>query len=341
MDLTQWRHPSGDAKGASSTLSNMRRGSPSVERAVQILDFLTTHPGRGFTLAELSRRLRISRATAHAVVTTLTDRALLLRHPDTNEYRLGPALIPMGAVAERGFPAFTHAMREAERLAEEFDAQCVLVFPTGEEILIVGRAGVAAPMAIDVREGLRHPLYPPLGSAVLAWAGDRAVETWLDGLGPDFTAAEREHYKAAIEAVRRRGYAVGLRVQQLADLFEIQAHADLYTLEGRRAISTALARLAHEDYLPPADEPPPDAELMGVSAPVFGPDGELLFGIALSPEARHARDVPELSRAVLRAAGRVMAAIDGRQPDPRNARPPVSGNAERRGGLATSPLSQV
>ncbi len=297
----------------------MRRGSPSVERAVQILDFLTTHPGRGFTLAELSRRLQISRTTAHGIVTTLTDRALLLRNPDTHEYRLGPALIPMAAVAERGFPAFTYAKREADRLAEEFDAQCVLVFPTGEEILIVGRAGVPAPFAIDVREGLRRPLYPPLGSAVLAWAGDEAVEAWLNRLGPELTAAEREHYRAAIEAVRRQGFAAGLRVQRLVDLFEIQAHADLYTPEGRRAISTALARLAHEDYLPAAEDPPPDAELMGVSAPVFGPDGNFLFGIALAPDGRHARDIPVLSRAVLRAAARVMAAIDGRQPDLRSA----------------------
>lgn len=76
-------------------------GSPAVARAVQVLDFLTTHPGRGFTLSELSRRLRISKATAHGILTTLTDRALVQRNPDTNEYRLGPALVPMGSVAER------------------------------------------------------------------------------------------------------------------------------------------------------------------------------------------------------------------------------------------------
>src|SRR6516165_107682 len=94
-----------------------------VERAIEILDFLTTHPGRGFTLSELSRRLGISKATTHAILARLTDRALLARNPDTLEYRLGPALVPMGSVAERSFPALTQAKREAERLAVEHDGE--------------------------------------------------------------------------------------------------------------------------------------------------------------------------------------------------------------------------
>src|SRR5438045_1900304 len=73
-------------------------GSPPIERGILILDFLTTHPGRGFTAAELSRRLGISRSTAHSILITMADRALVLRNPDTHEYRLGPALVD----AERG-----------------------------------------------------------------------------------------------------------------------------------------------------------------------------------------------------------------------------------------------
>ncbi len=69
------------------------------------------------------------------------------------------------------------------------------------------------------------------------------------------------------------------------------------------------------------DDLPPDAELSSVAAPVFGPDGTMLFAIALMPERHGARDIPALSRAVLRAAGRVMAAIDGRQPGAAGAEP--------------------
>jgi DNA-binding IclR family transcriptional regulator len=287
-------------------------GSPAVERAVQVLDFLTTHPGRGFTLSELSRRLQISKATAHGVLTTLSDRALLRRNPDTHEYRLGPALVPMGAVAERGSPALTHAKREAERLAEEFDAECVIVMASGNEMLVVGRVGVPGPRSITAHAGQRLPLAPPLGSILLAWAGDDAIETWLDKLGPELMAADRTRYRAAVGAIRRQGYAVSIRVQRLEEL----ADADLYTPEGRGTIDAALAAIAQEvDYLPAVDELPSQSEVQSVAAPVFGPDGAMVFSLALMPGGdRHGRDVPEMSRAVLRAAGRVTAAIDGRQP---------------------------
>jgi hypothetical protein len=48
---------------------------------------------------------------------------------------------------------------------------------------------------------------------------------------------------------------------------------------------------------------------------VFGPDETMLFVLSLVPNPGHrAPDIPVLARAVLRAAGRVMAQIDGRQP---------------------------
>jgi DNA-binding IclR family transcriptional regulator len=304
-------------------------GSPSVDRAVQVLDFLTTHPGRGFTLSELSRRLGMSKATAHGILSTLTERALLQRHPDTNEYRLGPALVPMGQVAERSFPALPHARREAERLAEEYDAECVIVMAIGEETLIIGRAGVPGPHSLTAPEGQRQPLAPPLGSIVLAWTDDHAVEAWLDRLGPELTDADRARHRAAVEAIRRRGYAVSIRVPRLEELLaHLRDSPDLHSPAGRREISRALAAVAHDEYLP-ADEPPPDAELSAVTAPVFGSDGALLFAIALMPDGRRGRDVPVLARAVLRAAGRVMAAIDGR--------PPALGAAPARAAAGLTP----
>jgi hypothetical protein len=107
-------------------------------------------------------------------------------------------------------------------------------------------------------------------------------------------------------------------VPKLVDLAEIYANADLYTLEGRREITGALAALAHDDdYLPATEDLPPDAEISFVTAPVFGPDTTLLFAIALLLDGHRGEDIPALSRALLRAAARVMAAIDGRQPDPR------------------------
>jgi DNA-binding IclR family transcriptional regulator len=290
-------------------------GSPSVERAIQILDFLTTHPGRGFTLSELSRRLQLSKATAHGVLTTLADRGLVLRSADSNEYRLGPALVPMGTVAERGFPALTHARREAETLADEFDAECVIVMAIADEMLLVGRAGVPGPHSITSHEGQRHPLAPPLGSSLIAWAGERSVDAWLNRLGAELTDDERDRYRATIAVIRLQGYAVGVRVQRLYELSETYAEAAPHSPAGQHQITVAMAAVAHDDdYLRAVDELPADAELSSVAAPVFDADGSMVFVIALMPEDRRVRDVEALSRAVLRAAARVTAVIDGRRP---------------------------
>ena len=294
----------------------------SVARAVRILDLLTTHPGRGFSLSELARELGISKSTLHVILNDLTDGALIVRNPATNEYRPGPALVPMGTVAERSLPALMHAKREAVRLADEHEAEVVIVTATTDELLILGHAGVPRMQSVMFREGQRHPLMPPMGATSLAWRGDQAIEAWLARLGPELTEAERERYRAGLDAIRRRGFFVGLLVPALHDLHDLYAGGHVYTPEGQRAIGRALAALSHDAYLPANDDLPPDAELSAVSAPVFGPDGTMLFAITFIPDEEHrARDIPVLSRAVLRAAGRVMAATDGRHPRSGTARP--------------------
>jgi DNA-binding IclR family transcriptional regulator len=162
-----------------------------------------------------------------------------------------------------------------------------------------------------------------MGTILLAWAAEAELEAWLDRLGPDATSAERARYRTAVEEVRRQGYAVGLRVEAMQRLQDLYATAenDLYSTQGRRALASAVAALARADYLPPDEDVPRDAPISHVSAPIFGPDGTLLFALVLLPGDEHRlRDLPELSRAVLRSAGRVMAAVDGRHPDVSRAR---------------------
>jgi DNA-binding IclR family transcriptional regulator len=303
----------------------LRVGSQPVERAIQILDFLSAHPTRGFTLSELSRRLKMSKATAHGVLKTLTDRALVLRSPESAEFRPGPALISMGAVADRVFPAAAYARREAAQLASDWDAECIIVMPAGDELYILGRLGVPGPLTMSYFEGQRYPWAPPTGTIVLAWASDAAVDAWLGRLKEELTDAERQRFRLAIEAARRRGYAFGVHVPYLDELRSLYVRGNLYTPEGREDISRAQAALAHDtNYLPLSDDLPPETELSHVAAPVFGPDGSMVLALALMlGDHYQVKDLPELARAVSRASGRVTAAIDGRQPPVNGRQVPV------------------
>jgi hypothetical protein len=84
--------------------------------------------------------------------------------------------------------------------------------------------------------------------------------------------------------------------------------------QGRLELSVALARFARYEDLLISEDAPIDTEISGIAAPVFGPHGTILFAFELTGANYHARDVPVLSQAVLRAAGRVIAAIDGQHP---------------------------
>ena len=51
----------------------MTRTSPGVKRIAAILDFLADHPTQSFALTDLVRALKLSRATAHALLTGLVE----------------------------------------------------------------------------------------------------------------------------------------------------------------------------------------------------------------------------------------------------------------------------
>ncbi|PRC52024.1 transcriptional regulator, partial [Mycobacterium sp. ITM-2017-0098] len=57
-------------------------------------------------------RLGLTQATAHAILTTLSERGWVTRDPSTKTYSLGPALAAVGAGADLARP-LVHAARAA------------------------------------------------------------------------------------------------------------------------------------------------------------------------------------------------------------------------------------
>ncbi|HEY5886406.1 MAG TPA: helix-turn-helix domain-containing protein, partial [Acidimicrobiales bacterium] len=118
----------------------MARPAPAVDRAVEILDFLTDNPRDAFSLSELARRLDLNKASAHAILNALTDQGYLLRHPSRKDYRLGPRLIAVGEAAREQYPVVEFARDELRRLSEDLGTECVASAPIGNEMVIVDRA---------------------------------------------------------------------------------------------------------------------------------------------------------------------------------------------------------
>ncbi len=296
----------------------MSRPAPGVERAVLILNFLAAHPGEEFSLSELARRLELSKATCHAVLTTLTAAGYLIRHPTRAVYRLGPALIALGSAAEQGFAAVDFAREEMRSLADRLQLECLATAAVGEEIVVLARAGVEAPLGVSVRLGQRLPLVPPLGTVFLAWSPPADIDAWLLRVGAGATDRQLDRYRAAVAAVRRRGFAVALDPQARIRLGAVLAElAEAPQRAGRRA-QELVAGLAAEEYALVELEGARTYRVNHIAAPVFGPDGGVVLALTLVglPPQLEPADVPHYALDLCRSAALVTKAIHGRPPDP-------------------------
>src|SRR5690606_24860778 len=75
---------------------SVARPAPGAERTVAVLELMAAHPDERFTLSEVARRCGLNKATAHALLSALTARGVLVRHPDEKRYSLGPRLVAIG-----------------------------------------------------------------------------------------------------------------------------------------------------------------------------------------------------------------------------------------------------
>jgi DNA-binding IclR family transcriptional regulator len=258
----------------------MARPALAAARTVAVLDFLAAHPTESFTLSELSRRLGINGASAHAVLTELTDAGYLVRHPQHKTFRLGPVVIALGHAALESHPAVDVARDEMKRLATELDLECEASAAVAGEMVALGRAGPRRPGWSGPAVGQRLPLVAPVGAVFMAWAPPTAVDGWLARVGGE---RERARYRRSLDVVRARGYSVALRVA--AERAVGRALARLADEPGAGIERDALARLVgdlgHDDYQLVETEAPVSFAVTSIAAPVFGPHGEVALALAL------------------------------------------------------------
>src|SRR5919204_3953290 len=96
----------------------MARPALAATRALDIVSFLAEHPSDAFTMAQLTRALRLNQGSAHAILTTMTEQGFLTRHPEHRTFRLGPALVAVGKAAARANPVLAIAREELQALSE-------------------------------------------------------------------------------------------------------------------------------------------------------------------------------------------------------------------------------
>jgi DNA-binding IclR family transcriptional regulator len=252
--------------------------SPPTERVIAVMHLLAADPERNFSLADISRSLGISRATGHAILATLAHHHWVVRDQRTAAYSWGPA---MGALAR---PTNGSEFRPLlQELSDSVGAQVFLARRDGVSLVVTDSVGesLAAP---PVKAGLRMPLVAPFGRDYVAWAGDKAVKTWFEGIGAPSTELRRR-LTAVLAQVRERGYVIERLSREYVRVYvalrALGANGEPDPIAAR--LAGAFADLTLVDYLP--DELADGAvhQIATISVPIKDADGAVIMSITAAP----------------------------------------------------------
>lgn len=280
----------------------MARSSPGVRRVAAILDFFADHPGQAFTLTDLVRALKLSRATCHALLTGLVEVGYLYRASDKN-YVLGPALMHIARVAAEHASPIQAVQPEIRALADEFDAFCTAFYRERDEVVVLERAMAGSSMGWSAPRGARLKLRAPFGAIFYAWSPPEDADAFLSGANPPPTPEQHADMLEAMRFARERGFVFALQVQGYV---------------GEREPEQVFGGAQRE--LPvtvgPSLEPGREYMLAGVMAPVFDARGQVTLVLSLMGLNRPApaADVERMGRRLREACDRITTFMGGRQP---------------------------
>ncbi|MHC9294303.1 IclR family transcriptional regulator [Mycobacterium sp. LTG2003] len=196
--------------GGTASAEPAGRASPPTARVVAVLDFLARHPHERFGLSELARRVGLSKPTCLGILTTLTDSGYLVRDAGENgkdkSYRLGPALISLGHIAQESMRVNPAARAGLRRLSAAFDTTAAISAVVDDRITVLELVGPPG-SDVGVRIGQSYPFAPPVGLMFVLW-DEPALRMWLAKAPTVPLRTETDRLDQVVAECRNAGYLV-------------------------------------------------------------------------------------------------------------------------------------
>ena len=295
------------------------RASPPTARVVAILDFLSRHPQERFGLSELTRRVGLSKPTCLGILSTLTESGYLVCETGDNSrdksYRLGPALISLGQMAQESMRVNPAARAELRSLSAAFDTSAGLTAVVDDRITVLELIG---PPGRDpgVRVGQSYPFAPPVGLMFVLWDDD-ALRAWLAKVPTIALRTESARLHRVIESCRADGYLVERLTPGGRRLYALMAGMSTNLPDELRALlSELVSDIGERVYLRdegPAGRKPHDISV--ISAPVFDHYQRQVMAVSLHiGTALTDKEISDRARALVATADALTKQLGGTKP---------------------------
>ncbi|MET4136340.1 IclR family transcriptional regulator [Pseudarthrobacter sp. PvP090] len=206
-----------------------------VGKALGLLVLLGDEP-RGASAAELSRRAELPFSTTYRLLGSLTRDGFVDYEPDGRRYHLGLRIFQLGQRVSNHHGFAGTALPILRRVTEETGEATILSVRDGNHHLTVNKVDGPQTFRVTSDPGHLGALHTTsVGKALVAFADDATRGHLVEELelGPltEFSITDREAFRAEIELVRRRGYALmdeenelGMRAVAVP-VFNSQGHA--------------------------------------------------------------------------------------------------------------------
>jgi len=275
--------------------------SAPTTRVLDVVELLAGPGNERLRFSDVVRKLSLTQATAHAILTTLCDRGWASRDPVDKTFSLGPALAAVAGRIDTARPLAHTARAAALQLAEEFGYAASVVERFGDSLVITafedaGQQSGGAP-------GDRIRYAPPFGVAFAAWDTDDEQRAWIQrGAATNSTLAQR--LNEVLAHTRDRGFDVDCTTPALTRAAHVVGTlpSDGLPAHVREITDQLLAEFTTIGFLTDdADDAAPRRAqpVATIAAPVFDHRGRVDMIVAVHP-------LQDLTRKRIDAIGRRM-----------------------------------
>lgn len=183
-----------------------------VGKALGLLVLLGDEP-RGASAAELSRRAELPFSTTYRLLGSLTRDGFVDYEPDGRRYHLGLRIFQLGQRVSNHHGFAGTALPILRRVTEETGEATILSVRDGNHHLTVNKVDGPQTFRVTSDPGHLGALHTTsVGKALVAFADDATRSRLVDELEleslTEFSITDREAFRAEIELVRQRGFAV-------------------------------------------------------------------------------------------------------------------------------------